>query len=363
MRPTRTRTTLHCCRTNSGTGASSAWLAAVAGLKIFWISRLWRNPEEAVHILEYGILALLVVNALRHRVHDVTLYARAALIVAGVGIIDELIQWMTPGRYFDLRDIWLNAGAGGLAIVGVWKGIMPPRPEPVTGRSLQRLCRLAMIVTVLLALCFLSTPARVEALARAVPPLHFLADPFDAVAEYGHRHHLPTVGRFTSRFSLEELARLNREGAPEAAARIRKGRSDHGRFFRDTSRAEHPYARETGARIFTRNGRLGRARKAPDHSAEREFNATQALHENLILESCYGRTLELSSSRFGREARSDMEAWANHDDRFESLLDRHLITFASQEQLLWLIGLVLVSLVLTDRIAGRKASASVGDAR
>ncbi len=69
------------------------------------------QPEEAVHFLEYGVLGLLLYRALSFRVLDATVFVAAALVGVIVGTVDEIIQWIVPGRYFDFRDIALNGGA------------------------------------------------------------------------------------------------------------------------------------------------------------------------------------------------------------------------------------------------------------
>ena len=93
-------------------------------------------PEERVHFLQYGILGILVVFTLRR--WSIPLFLIAAVFVAMVGAVDELIQWALPNRVGDLRDVLINTVAG---VLGVTMGIIlrPPSrskgPEAQASRS------------------------------------------------------------------------------------------------------------------------------------------------------------------------------------------------------------------------------------
>ena len=87
---------------------SYIWLTAVAAIITGYSFALRNNPEEAVHFIEFGILSLLIYRALCHTMKDPEIYLAAAVIGALIGMIDEAIQWLTPGRVWDLRDIWIN---------------------------------------------------------------------------------------------------------------------------------------------------------------------------------------------------------------------------------------------------------------
>lgn len=107
-----------------------AVLAAVAVLyaALFFYLEL---PEERIHLPEYGLLAVIFYGALAER-RAATPRAAAApggggaswwpalgasLLTAAAGWLDEGIQHLLPSRYYDLRDVVLNAVAGTLAAV------------------------------------------------------------------------------------------------------------------------------------------------------------------------------------------------------------------------------------------------------
>lgn len=84
----------------------SCYVAALYLLKI---------PAEKVHLVQYGILAWLVTEALTGRFAGWRLHLAALLIVVVAGAGDELIQWIRPNRVGDVRDIGLNTVSALLA--------------------------------------------------------------------------------------------------------------------------------------------------------------------------------------------------------------------------------------------------------
>ena len=86
-----------------GLGAWAAWRLLAS------------SPIGRVHLPEYGLLAMLAAWASGGGIGT----ALGSGIAAGaVGLLDELVQLVTPGRYFDWWDVALNVAAallGGLA--------------------------------------------------------------------------------------------------------------------------------------------------------------------------------------------------------------------------------------------------------
>ena len=76
-------------------------------------------PTERSHLIEYGVLAILIYEALKERatVHTVPVPALLAfLLTIGFGTLDECIQAFIPDRVFDYRDILFNILAAFMAI-------------------------------------------------------------------------------------------------------------------------------------------------------------------------------------------------------------------------------------------------------
>lgn len=77
-------------------------------------------PEERTHLIEYGVVAVFVNEALTERAsqgRDVPVPALlAVLATAMVGLLDECIQAFLPNRVFDYRDILFNGLAAVMAV-------------------------------------------------------------------------------------------------------------------------------------------------------------------------------------------------------------------------------------------------------
>jgi VanZ family protein len=76
--------------------------------------------EERTHLFEYGLVAVLIHQALTERLrHGRRVPVPAVLAVAVTAILgwlDEGVQAMLPNRVYDLRDVGFNALAGLMAI-------------------------------------------------------------------------------------------------------------------------------------------------------------------------------------------------------------------------------------------------------
>ena len=199
--------------------ADVAWLGAVAAAAGWLTWQLRDRPEEAIHLLEYGILAALIYRAIRPTPTDAAVLAATVLLTTLMGVVDEVIQWITPLRYWDLRDIGLNATAAVLAAVALWRIDPGPwrRPSP---DSVRLVLRLGMVLILVLVLCLANTPDRAAWYSARIPGLAFLAHPANEMAEYGHRHQVLHLGEFKSRFALVELEEEDRQRGAEVAETI-----------------------------------------------------------------------------------------------------------------------------------------------
>ena len=96
------------------------WLG-VAAVYLLMFLRM-ASPEERSHLIEYSVLALFIHEALRERArhdHGIRKTALLALVsTIAIGILDECIQLLVPGRVFDPVDILFNTLAAIIAIAG-----------------------------------------------------------------------------------------------------------------------------------------------------------------------------------------------------------------------------------------------------
>jgi len=91
----------------------------VAAVYVLVFTRL-TSPVERSHLIEYGVVAVLVYAALNERVshgHRVPVPALLAIVATAlIGAFDELIQAVLPNRVFDPIDIGFNTAAAVMAV-------------------------------------------------------------------------------------------------------------------------------------------------------------------------------------------------------------------------------------------------------
>jgi VanZ family protein len=328
--------------------ATAIWLVVIAAVYTWWAISLWRVPEEAVHLLEYGVLGVLLYRALRPQVPDASVYVVAALIGVFVGTLDEVIQWITPRRFFDFRDIFLNCGSCALALVAVWK-VDGPGPQPVTARSLRRVVRSAIAAVTLFALVLSVTPTRVQRWAERFPGVSFLQSPDNEMAEYGHRHVIPGVGRIKSRFTVEQLRAEDAARADEVAAILDRYPSErYGRFLRDYPPQRDAFAHEARVHIFSRDHHLLRQAEFPEGSQDSRHHASVALRQHQMLERFFGNTLRASRYDLPATAIDGLEQQLLPDLLWDSWTSRHLITRISERALRTVLVITLLGLLALD---------------
>ena len=96
----------------TGIGVSAVYVASLIRIPI---------PEERTHLFEYGLVAILIYQALLERRANgraapaPALVAWAAAVL--LGWVDEGIQSLLPNRVYDLVDVGFNAVAATMAIV------------------------------------------------------------------------------------------------------------------------------------------------------------------------------------------------------------------------------------------------------
>jgi len=120
-------------------GRREIWVAlgvtAVYGMVVV---RMGIGPEERTHLFEYGLVAVLIYQALTERLqHGRRVPAPAALAVAAtalLGWLDEGIQALLPNRVYDLRDVGVNALAGLMAIAASLALARARRSDRIRGR-------------------------------------------------------------------------------------------------------------------------------------------------------------------------------------------------------------------------------------
>lgn len=240
-----------------------------AGLLVALQVLVWGTGQEEVdvveriHLLEYGVLAILFARAFRPY-HDGPLLAVLAVLGVGlVGLADETVQWLTPVRVGDGRDVLLNLYSG---LAGVLFALALQPPAGSAGRAGGRSVRVAAGLATVLVLAGAAF--------------------FDA-AHLGHEIRDPRAGVFLSWHSPEELVRAAEERA--------RSWSREGLPTRRPLAREDAYLSEAGWHAKARNDALDAG------------ELRRAWRENRILERWYRPYLDVRG-RWPADQRAAVEA-------------------------------------------------------
>jgi len=330
----------------------------VVGIAAWWAWQLRAIPEEAIHLLEYGILAVLLFRAMRPANPDLAILVAAVLLATLMSTVDELIQWITPRRFWDFRDIAINGGAAILAAVAARRLDPGPWRRP-PARSVQLALRFTVAQLLLLTLCLANTPTRVAWYSSRVPFLGFLSHPANEMAEYGHLHEVPGVGAFKSRLTLTELVDQDQLRAGEVAPIVDTyPDKDYRRFVNTYQGFEDPLLYESRIHIFSRDYHIRQLRSEPQDPASEKSHLTISYRENQILERYFPNTLRLSAFSLPQSKRATLETANDPDQPFVSKTGSHLITRFSEPALrVLLLSLVVLLIILGGFIGARQKRA------
>lgn len=321
-------------------------LAAVGFAYVFFTLKLWARPEEAIHFLEYGLLSFLLFRALRNYFSDVSIYFSVFFFGSLVGIIDEILQWITPGRYWDFRDVGLNALSVLLLQLALAFGL---KPEDLTRSIPPRSLRFASLLLaanmILLGLCFSNTPQRVASYSRLIPGLSFL-EKEEIMHEFQKKQfNLPGLGIFFSRLKLEEWKALDETRHEEFAAIFKDwANKPYEGFLRTYSAQKEPFLHEFRVRIFRRDQKLKEVNKLPS-GRKKDQALLAAFRENLFLEKYCPLTLKLSGYAWSAEFVNNLALQIDAQASYRSPVGAGFWLFRKEKHLWATILLTIVILV------------------
>lgn len=319
-------------------------LTVVLGVFAWMTWSLRANPEESIHFIQYGVLSLLLHRAFCHRIRDASIYVAGITLGISFGIIDELIQWVVPKRFFDFRDIGINALAIALVQLAVAVGI---RPAIIQNRMKSTGLRIGFAVMILnllmLLFCISNTPEFRHFYSRYFPAA---ADINDMTVEYGYLYKDEETGGFKSRLPPEELARQDRERHTEIIPILNEFKNDR-QYMYFMSKAEpykDPYLVEARVHIFRRDRYARLCRETNDDEKLKRSHAAVAFQENLILEKYFPNTIKNSRYVWPDDVRQQFEKLSQGIPRQISPVSSALVTRISQRSLtIVLIGLMVCS--------------------
>ncbi|HMP77212.1 MAG TPA: VanZ family protein [Kiritimatiellia bacterium] len=322
-----------------------AVVLGVCAVFVWMATTLMQTPAEAVHFVEYGVLSLLAFRALAHRDRDPLINFNAVLLCSLASTVDEFAQWLTPGRYWDLRDLLHNTAAALLVQIALAAGIRPPFIQrPIRRPSVRLAAALVAAQALLLGLCASNTPVAAARLSDRFPALAFLLDNDHAMSEYGFRYDAPDIGGFYSRYAPEDLAYLDAERGAEVGPILRHYTvsEPYTNFLARYTPARDPYAHEVMVHLYRRNHYFGVLPKYRFEPEWYRFHVTVAFRENQILERYFSNTLAHSAQAWTEELKEALAAHVNAEPRYVSAVSQHLIHRVSERQVWGIVALVLL---------------------
>mgnify|MGYP001026922570 CR=1 FL=1 len=300
------------------------WLTAVAFLYIYYTHKLWRAPEEAVHFLEYGLLGYFLFQALSFSIKDKTIYLAAILIGSLVGIFDEILQWIVPGRLWDIRDVELNAFAVALFQVSIWKGINPKIiSQRINPRSVKRVSLLLGMNLVLLGLCLSNNPKVIAWYSRLFPALSPLQneEPMD---DFRYKHKDSEIGAFYSRLTIEELRDIDSKNASAQAEILNNAKdTNYEQFLRSFSSTLNPFLHEIRVHIYRRDKKFEEGQIA-ENAEVRKKALFISYKENLILEKYFTQTIRKTAYKWDEDRIRDLEGLIDKNFPYTSPVSKSL---------------------------------------
>ncbi|MCX6563321.1 MAG: VanZ family protein [Candidatus Aminicenantes bacterium] len=326
------------------------WLALFAGLYFYIGLAGITNPSEGAHYLEYGLLGCLLFRAWRFSIPDAAVYPAAFFSGALVGILDEIIQWIAPGRYWDLPDVGMNALAVGLVLLALGMGLRPKLASAgLATRSVRTVSILFAVDLVVLGLCLSNTPARTSALASGLP---FLAplERQEPMRESILKHEDPEIGTFYSRLTIAWLQKTDREQASPYGQILTDWKNrGYDEFLASHTTLDFPFLYEMRVHLFRRDKRFASGWSAARLKAKRsEFFI--AWKENRILEKYFGETLRRSPYYWDEKRTAEVESLIDKNAPYDSPVSKNVFYWL-KEGPMWAAILVILGLLAGWNIA------------
>ncbi len=322
------------------------WLIISGGMFIFFTIHLSHYPEEAVHLLEYGLLAYLVFKALSHRVRDWTVYISAVGLTAFIGTGDEFIQWLVPTRVWDYRDVQINAAAGAFFLIAISKGIRPEIiSQPVKRYSVKILAGIITLNLVFLGFCLSVTPRTLDIYTSLCNSISWLQHE-ETMTEYGYLHSDKEIGAIYSRFMLEDLEKIDYQQGEDYGKLVYQymhSKGEKKKLIKIYTPNTNPFLFEFLIHVLRRNKDF---EEIPliESIMEKNEKSNRAYRENLIVEKYFKTTLEHSGLKWP-ESRSEsiQKASSLWEEEYTSTTG-HVITMFSIKTV-WIIITAMLAVV------------------
>ena len=289
------------------------WLFLCAGTCIYFTIQLRNYPEEAIHLLEYGLLSIFVFKALSHRIRDWSIYISVSCVVLFLGTVDEFIQWMIPQRYWGLEDVKINTLAAIIFQVAIWKGIKPEIiSEPVKKASVMLLLGAITLNMIFLGFCLSNTPKAVKSYTSVSTKLSWLRNE-EPMTEYGYKYSDPEIGTSYSRMSLKEIREFDLNNGKAYGKEILNNTHPDKpleELFAKYKPQSNVFLYEFSVHLLRRNDNITDLPSIKDLSEKTEISNI-VYRENLILEKYFKNTLTHSEQELSYSRINDIQKTAS----------------------------------------------------
>jgi hypothetical protein len=342
------------------------WLGAVAVVFCIYAYNLRENAVETLHFFEYGLLGLLIYRALCHRIRDYSVYIIALFLGFVVGAVDEAIQWLTPQRVWDMRDILLNSVAVGLMQVAIGLGLKPAIIQSGFGvRGVVLSCRTFALAVFIFGVCLLNTPAVIDLYIDKISGASHVRGKSSQMAEYGYLHRDPEIGRFRSRFTIAALKEQDAAQAKRAAKILNQYPEVplYPDFFKKYTVINDRFIHEAGVHLFRREKYLDRFidyKGRISQSRRYKYAVLSAWRETRILEKYFPKTLAQSRYDISPTRWALLDAAHDAETDYESPVSKSLITIGTYPQMAWgIVGSIIVLLAGSSLYSHRRNDKAV----
>jgi hypothetical protein len=203
----------------------------------------------------------------------------------------------------------------------------------------------------------MNTPHRIARYSERIPWLAFLKKNGSVMLEYGYAYDDPHVGIFRSRLTLTELKKNDEERGEAAAGILNRfqDKADYRKFLEDYSPITNPFVHEAGVHLYRRNLYFARSMLHRDDPKKYAKYLTIAFRENQIMEKYFPNTLRYSVYRWSTEKADLARKHHLKNEKYDSPVSRSLVTSFTERQLVWVLGLLLVSLTFLQWYLGKGA--------
>jgi len=308
------------------------------------VFRLKNSPVEVTHFLEYGVLSFFIFKALSHHIKNQSIYFSATLITLIFGILDEVIQWIVPGRVWNFKDVGMNAVSGALIQLAIWKVIAPKSiSKRINLKSLRIFSSLFMTCIIIIGLCASNSPHRVYSYSKHISFLDFLQKE-EPMGEFGYKYKDPKIGIFYSRLSPKKLRRTDEINGEKYGQILNKSvKMKYKEFLHKYNPITNPFLYELRVHIFRRDRYFSKGEKKSNGSEGQKFYYV-AYKENLILQKYFTNTIKQSIYWWGKDKMKKVKMEIDEGKRYKSPVSSNLFTGFSQKSM-WISIFILIVII------------------